>query len=235
MRPGSTTMWESNIAAWTAQRTVHAVEILGEAGLSVQGRPIRDADDQAAWLAATLRGLELGPAHVLGVSSGGWLVVNLALHDPDPVASLSLIDPACVFGRFPLKIVVASLATLPAAPKFLRNRTLRWISGGVAVDDEPIARVIASAMTEFRLAVPAPSYPGDDELRALRVPTLALIAGRSEIHDGRKAFERARSLLPDVRAELWPEATHAVTGQFSDEVNAVVLDFLRRVDDRRSE
>jgi hypothetical protein len=51
----------------------------------------------------------------------------------------------------------------------------------------------------------------------------------------RKAFERARSLLPDVRAELWPEATHAITGEFSDEVNALVLDFLRRVDDRRSE
>ena len=45
-----------------------------------------------------------------------------------------------------------------------------------------------------------PTYPADDQLRALHVPTPALIAGRSEIHDGRKAFERARSLLPDVRA-----------------------------------
>lgn len=231
-RSGSTTMWEPNIPAWAAERTVHAVEILGEAGLSVQERPIRDSDDQATWLATVLRGLELNQAHVVGVSFGGWLGVNLALHDPAPFASLSLIDPAMVFGRLPLRIVVASLATLPAAPDFLRNRVLSWISGDAPVDEEPVARVIAAAMKEFRLAVPPPSCPRDEQLRNLHVPTLALIAGRSQIHDPVKAFERARSLLPDVQAELWPEATHAITGEFADEVNARVLDFVGEVDAR---
>jgi hypothetical protein len=35
-RSGSTTMWAPNLPAWIAERTVYAVEILGEAGLSVQ-------------------------------------------------------------------------------------------------------------------------------------------------------------------------------------------------------
>jgi pimeloyl-ACP methyl ester carboxylesterase len=101
-RSGSTTMWRPNITAGATERTVHAVEILDEAGLSVQERPIRDSDDQAAWLTAALRGLGPDRAHVVELFSGGWLGVNLALHDPAPFASLSLINPAMVFGRLPL-------------------------------------------------------------------------------------------------------------------------------------
>jgi pimeloyl-ACP methyl ester carboxylesterase len=147
-RSGSTTMWAPNLPAWIAERTVYAVEILGEAGLSVQERPIRNPEDQASWLAATLAGLGLDRAHLVGVSFGGWQAVNLALHGSAAVSSLSLIDPACVFGRFPL---LASLATLPAAPEFLRRRMLSPISGGVPVDDKPAARVIAASMREFEL------------------------------------------------------------------------------------
>jgi pimeloyl-ACP methyl ester carboxylesterase len=233
-RSGSTTMWAPNLPAWAARRPVHAVEVLGEAGLSVQEREIRDAGDQAAWLAATLSGLGLERAHLVGVSFGGWLAVNLALHGCAAVASLSLIDPACVFGRIPLRMVLASLATLPAAPAFVRNRMLSWISAGAPVDDEPVARVIASAMREFRLAVPPPAYPSDDALRGLDVPTLVLIAGRSRIHHPSRAYERARSLLPDGQVELWPAASHAITGEFADEVDERVLTFVDAVEERET-
>ncbi len=208
------------------------MEVLGEAGLSVQERPLRDAGEQAAWLGDCLRGLGLQRAHLVGVSFGGWLATNLALHGSPAVASLTLIDPACVFGRFPLTMIVASLATLPAAPGFVRDRMLSWISGGAPVADEPIARVIAAAMREYRLGVPPPALPTDDQLRGLQVPTHALIAGRSQIHDGRKAYERARALLPDGRVELWPAASHAISGEFAADVNARVLDFVRAVEER---
>jgi pimeloyl-ACP methyl ester carboxylesterase len=230
-RSGSTAMWEPNLPVWAAERTVHAVDVLGEAGSSVQERPIRDADDQAAWLAATLAGLGLERAHLVGVSFGGWLAVNLAVRDARAVASLSLIDPACVLGRFPVRMVLASLAALPAAPPWVRDRMLSWISGGAPVDDEPVARVIATAMREYRIATPPPAYPRDDALRNLRVPTLALIAGRSEIHHASRAMARTR-LLPDVRAQLFPEASHAISGECAREVNACVLDFVTGVERR---
>lgn len=198
----------------------------------MQERPIRDSVDQAAWLEASLQGLGLDQVHLVGVSFGGWLAANLALRGSKRIASLSLIDPAFVFGRFPLKIILASLATLPGAPEFLRNRMLRWIAGGISIEGEPVARVIAASMREFRLAVPAPTYPTDNQLRSLRVPTLALIAGRSQIHNPKKAFERARLLMPDVLAELWPEATYAINGEFAEAVNARVLKFIDSVDAR---
>jgi pimeloyl-ACP methyl ester carboxylesterase len=231
-RAGSTTMWRPNLPAWAAERTVYAVEVLGEPGLSVQERPLRDADDQAEWLEATLAGLGLRHAHLVGVSFGGWLAVNLAVHGCAAVASLSLIDPAVTFGRLPLRMVLASLATLPMAPEFLRTRMLSWISGGAPVEGVPEARVIAASMREYKLAVPVPAYPSDAQLRGLHVPTLALIAGRSRIHDARKALDRARALLPDGQVELWPEATHALSGEFAEQVNARVLEFVRGVESR---
>jgi pimeloyl-ACP methyl ester carboxylesterase len=74
------------------------VEVLGEAGLNVQQRPIRDSEDQAAWLGATLQGLGLSRVPTWSVSFGSRLATNLALHDPGAAASLSLIDPASCSG-----------------------------------------------------------------------------------------------------------------------------------------
>jgi hypothetical protein len=68
----------------------------------------------------------------------------------------------------------------------------------------------------------------------MHVPTLALIAGRSKIHDSRKAFDRATALLPDGQAELWVEATHAISGEFAAEVTSRVLGFVGRVDGRQA-
>lgn len=231
-RSGSTAMWEPNLPAWAAERRVHAVDVLGDAGSSVQEQPIRDARDQAAWLAATLEGIGLERAHLVGASFGGWLAVNLALHDAAAVASLSLIDPACVFARFPLRMILASLAAMPASPQWLRDRMLSWISGSAPVEDEPVAQLISTAMREYRIATPPPAYPRDDALRGLHVPALALIAGRSRIHDPRRALERTR-LLPDVEAELWAEASHAISGEFAGEVNGRVLEFLETVETRK--
>lgn len=109
---------------------------------------------------------------------------------------------------------------------------LTWISGGVPVDDTPAARVIAASMREFELAVPLPRYPSDDQLRGLHVPTLALIGGRSQIHHPRKAYDRARALLPDGEVELWPQASHAISGELATAVSARVLQFVHSVEPR---
>jgi hypothetical protein len=44
------------------------------------------------------------------------------------------------------------------------------------------------------------------------------------------ALTRAKRLLPDVEAELWPEASHAISGQCAQKVNARVLGFVDRIE-----
>ena len=67
-RNASTPMWRVNIAPLLERRAVIAVDLLGEAGLSVQIRRITGADDEAQWLDDALAGLGLDGVHLLGVS-----------------------------------------------------------------------------------------------------------------------------------------------------------------------
>ncbi|GAA4095514.1 alpha/beta fold hydrolase [Actinomadura miaoliensis] len=226
-RNGTTISWRPNIEPLARRRTVFSVDLLGEPGASVQTAPIRDAADQAAWLDQTLAGLGLDRVHLVGVSIGGWTACNIAVRRPQRVASATLLDPAATLARMPLALVLRTIPTLvPFLSRRATPRFLRYVDGqGGEPLADPVGRVIDAAMSGFRTAVPQPALFGDDQLRSLSVPVLAIVAGRSVIHDPRTAYERARTLIPDVRAELWPEATHAVSGQCAARVNDRVLAF----------
>jgi hypothetical protein len=60
-RNASTPMWRVNIPALLEHRTVIGVDLLGEAGMSVQDKPITGPVDEAHWLDETLAGLGLDP------------------------------------------------------------------------------------------------------------------------------------------------------------------------------
>ncbi|MGI5160393.1 alpha/beta fold hydrolase [Microbispora sp. CA-102843] len=231
-RTASTPMWAPNLAGLSAsRRAVYAIDLLGEPGLSVQSRPFASAADHGVWLAELLTALGLDRTHLLGVSIGGWTAFRLAMHAPEKVASLSLLDPACLFGRITWKAVAVSLGTLGPLPEPWRLRLLRWISGGADVSgDEPAAALISAGMRDFAAFLPPPTYPSDEEVAAVDIPTLAVIAGRSIIHHPGRAAERARRLLARGVVELWPDASHAVNGEFPERVAARVLAFIDRLD-----
>ena len=101
----------------------------------------------------------------------------------------------------------------------LRRCVFSWISGGAPVDDSvPEAELLGAASVDFVLRAPMPKVFTDEQLRKIDVPVLALIAGRSVIHDAHRAAARARNLLPHGQVELWPEASHAINGEFPDEI-----------------
>ncbi|MFI6920680.1 alpha/beta fold hydrolase [Nonomuraea spiralis] len=231
-RTASTPMWESNLAGLITQRPVYTVDLLGEPGLSVQTRAFASSADQASWLAELLDGLGLDRVHLVGVSIGGWSAFHLALRVPEKIASVSLLDPASLFGRITWKVVVVSLGSVvPFFPESWRRWLLSWISAGAdASDDEPVANLISAGMRDFTAFLPPPTYPTDEQVAGVGVPVLALIAGRSIIHNPRKAAERARRLLPRGVVELWPDASHAINGEFPERVNSRILAFADEID-----
>lgn len=233
-RASTTVMWEPNLAAFAARGPVYALDLIGEPGRSEQTAPIRGAADQSAWLDTVLGTLDLRAVHLVSYSFGGWLATNLAVRAPERLASVTLIDPVQTFARFPLALVVRSALTLvPGISRWTRPSFMRWISDGAEVaEDDPVATVIEEGMRTYRIALPLPTVFTDAQLRSVAVPVLALIAGRSVMHDARRAVARARDLLPDVRAELWPTATHAIAGESAAEVNTRVLEFLTEIEER---
>lgn len=233
-RGASTPMWADNLPGLLEHRTVYCLDTLGEAGLSVQSAPIASVADEARWLDETLAGLGLARAHLLGVSIGGWAAVNLAVHGAARIGSLTLLDPVMTFASIPLKVVLVSGAmTSPGVPEALRRRILRWISGGTDVDDSvPVARLISAATIDFVIRLPAPKLISEDQLRALDVPVLALLAGRSVMLNATRAAARAKELLPNGRVEVWPDASHAINGEFPERIAETAGRFWDVIDHR---
>jgi pimeloyl-ACP methyl ester carboxylesterase len=234
-RNASTPMYAVNLPPLLQRRTVYSVDLLGEAGLSVQHQPMTGPDDQAQWLDETLAGLGLKRVHLLGVSIGGWTATNAAVRRPGRAASLTLLDPAMTFATIPVKTMLASIAMfVPGVPDPVVRRVLRWIAGGAEVDDSlPDAALISAGSTDFMLRSPMPKLFTDDELRSLDIPVLALIAGRSVIHDPAHAAARARNLLPRGQVELWADASHAINGEYASEIAETAADFWDEVDAQR--
>jgi len=219
-RNASTPMYAGNLPPLLQRRTVYSVDLLGEAGLSVQHQPMTGPHDQAQWLDETLAGLGLDRVHLLGVSIGGWTATNAAVRRPGRAASLTLLDPAMTFAPIPVKAILASIAMfLPGVPDAVLRRVLSWIAGGAEVDDSlPDAALISAGSTDFMLRTPMPKPFTDDQLRSLDIPVLALIAGRSVMLDAARAAARARNLLPHGQVELWSDASHAINGEYPDEI-----------------
>ncbi|WP_040812396.1 alpha/beta fold hydrolase [Nocardia concava] len=231
-RQAATPMWAANLPSLMALRPIITLDLLGEPGMSVQRAEIADAADQASWLDESLYGLGLDRVHVLGVSIGGWSAVNLAIHSPRHAASLTLLDAPMVFGPVSWKMIAVSMGSvLPGMPQRWRDALLSWISGGVeAPRDLPEGRLIASGMRDFHATLPMTKIPAESDLAAIDIPVLAIFAGRSIVHNPDRMADRARTLLSDSRVEVWPDATHALNGEFPQRIADRVAAFLAEVE-----
>jgi hypothetical protein len=149
-RNASTPMWRVNIPALLEHRTVIGIDLLGEAGMSVQDKPITGPDDEAHWLDDTLVGLGLDRAHLLGVSIGGWTAVNYAVRRPGRAASLALLDPVMTFAPIPVKALLVSAGMfLPCRSRCLlpRGQVELWADASHAINGEYPAEIAQRADT----------------------------------------------------------------------------------------
>lgn len=231
-RNAPTPVYGTNVAPLLRHRDVYCIDLLGEPGLSVQTAPIADAADQARWLEQALAGLGLAQVHLCGISIGGWAAVNHAVRHPGRAASLTLLDPAMTFDRIPVPMLVASIGmVVPGIPEFIRRRILSWIAGGSAVEEAAaVAELIKAGTADFVLKLPTPVRFTDQQLQHLNIPVLALIAGRSVVLRAHKAVAYARKLLPQGQVELWAQASHALNGEYPEEIAERAQRFWTEID-----
>lgn len=224
-------MWAPNVTALAAHHPVYCLDVIGQPGASVQTAPVRTPQDCATWLQDVLIARDMRGVHLAGCSYGGWLAFNQAIHAPERLATITLIEPANVFARSRARFKPTVVTLLPAAPRKLTRRAMAWAFGNPAIGDpmHPIVDLIVAGAHDFRAlgTSPAPRYPDDSVLASLHMPTLVLLGGRSVLTDAGAAANRARRLLPAGQVELWPTASHAVAAEQPDEVNNRILSFLR--------
>lgn len=234
--PGTTSgapMWADNLPSLLQIGDVYALDLLGEPGHSIQDRPLSDDADKAAWLAEVIAALPEEGVHLVGLSLGGWTALNLALHHGDGIAGVTLLDPVVSFADIPWATIVRSpAAVLPWLPRTWRDAFTSYVSGGAEVEDLPVAHMIEAGMAHYRMTAPPPTRITPEQLGELTVPILAIIAGRSVIHDPAQAAETARAALPDGRVVVLADASHALNGEYPEEIAALITDFVAEVEAR---
>ncbi|MET9246069.1 alpha/beta fold hydrolase [Nonomuraea sp. NPDC003709] len=87
-------MWLADVATWARRFRVHAVDLIGEPGLSAPSRPPLEPGVYAGWLAEVLAGLGVERVSIAAVSLGGWMALDYATCRPDRVERLALMCPS---------------------------------------------------------------------------------------------------------------------------------------------
>lgn len=226
-RSSPTPVWADNMPSLLKVADVYAVDLLGEPGMSVQEVPITRDADNAAWLDQTLAALPEEKFNVLGLSIGGWTATNLAVHRPERINALMLVDPVHTFSDIPAETAVRAIpASVPWLPKSWRDSFNSYTAGGAPVEDVPLARMTETAMSAYTIKLPQPTLIADEDLAALKMPVLAILAGESVMHDVDASRDVAEGRLRNGTVAVFPEASHAVGSEESTAITRKIQKFL---------
>jgi pimeloyl-ACP methyl ester carboxylesterase len=220
--------WYLHVAALAQDGPVYAIDMPGDPNPSVARAPLTPPDACAAWLDELLGQLSAGqhgdgPAHLVGLSYGGWIAMNQAIRAPGRVASLTLLDPAGLTkldARFWWWLSISGLATLTPMP--LRRHLARWLDSPFMLEQELI-KLMWAGSRGFRME---PKFPGvltDDELRAITVPVLLITGARSALLTPAEARARG-SLMPHAEVAIVP-GSHGGFDRI-DELNRKMVAFI---------
>ena len=225
----TSTMWAVNIADFARHYRVYALDVMGQPSKSIPTEPVRNADDYAAWLAATLDGLHLDRVFLAGQSYGAWLALNFAVAAPERVRRLVLLSPGGGFVRMARQFSLRGMLMMLLPTRIVVNWFFRWL-GITARGGQSALELMYLGLKHFRVPVETlrvmPVMFPEDRLRAMRVPTLLLIGEHEVICDPATALARARRLFPDLQSELVPQSSHDMCFSQHRIVDARVLDFL---------
>ncbi|BDH56429.1 alpha/beta fold hydrolase [Tsukamurella sp. PLM1] len=216
-------MWAENLSRMLADGgAVYAVDALGDAGMSIQDKPIRGEDDVAAWVDEVRAALGLGRVHLVGHSFGAWSAANYAARHPDRVVSLTLWEPILVFAGLRWQMYVAVLpSALPFLPESLRRKGLSWIGGDDSGDPRAsaVGAMVDSGTSGYVAKLPTPAVLDGAARARLTMPVFVGLGERSAMTDTAAAASAARR-LPNATVRVWPDGTHSLPMQYPDELQA---------------
>jgi pimeloyl-ACP methyl ester carboxylesterase len=226
-RSSASPVWADNLPSLVRLRDVYTVDLLGEPGLSIQQRPVTADADHAQWLHEVLQALPEPRFHLFGLSFGGWTAMNLALHQPAKVAGVILLDPVLTFADLSTAVILRSIpVSVRWAPRSWRDDFASWTANDAPVEDVPVADMIEEGLQSYVMKLSTPTRPRHDRLTRLDVPVLVLLAGRSRMHDAAAAAAYAQRVLPAATVRTYPDASHAINGEYPEEIAADVGAFV---------
>lgn len=225
-------MWAPNIADFSRDYHVYAIDVMGQPSKSVPDRPVASRAEYVEWLTATLDALRLPRVALVGMSFGGWLALGYAVARPERVEKLVLLSAG---GLLPLakQFTLRGMLMMLYPARATVNGFMHWLG----IDAGPIVELMYLGLKHFRMAAETarvmPIAFSEEELGSLQMPTLVLFGDREVICDPAAALARARRLIPNCEGELVPGPRHEMSASHHEVVDTHVLRFLRRHPERR--
>jgi 3-oxoadipate enol-lactonase len=239
-------MWDDQFEVFARRYRVLRYDVRGFGRSSLPGGPYSHVEDLRELLGVA----GIDSAALVGASMGGRIALDYALMFPSRVRALVLVGPGLADHEWSAPVAAAGKAEDEALDRGDLDEAVEvnlraWVDGPHRAPDEvdPAVRrrVGEMQLQAFRVQVPAleadpPPGPGDRleppasaRLAEVRVPTLIVVGGVDQ-PDILEISERLGAGIPGAESVLIPDAAHVPNMERPAEFNAVVLDFLDRVD-----
>lgn len=228
-------MWTEMMAALAAHHRCYALDTIGDAGLSVNRRDLKKPEDFVQWLDEVLEQLIPGkPVNLMGISYGGFIAAQYALHRPERVQGVVLLAPGATVLPISRTFMLRMALLAVPLPGLGLRAMFRWLFQDAARGSESaragLDRAIEYLLMVVRLyALPRPPMPtviDDAGWQAFRAPCLFMVGEHEKIYSAKKAVERLNRVAPQVKTEIIPGAGHDLTLVRPDLVIAKAVGFL---------
>jgi pimeloyl-ACP methyl ester carboxylesterase len=235
----SSLLWARNIGALAGSFRTYAVDSIYDFGRSVFIRKLKTPEDLVQWLDELFNTLGLGNnINLMGLSYGGWMTSQYALHHQNRLEKIVLLAPAATVADFSWGFILRGIRLWLWPYRSSYREFMTWALGDIEQNKNEGLELIEEeteieflAMRSFKPKMPAsPTVLTDEQWRSLEVPILYMVGENEVIYSisAEEVVSRLNKNVPQIETELIPNAGHGFTSLQADIVNQKVLEFLKK-------
>lgn len=191
--------------------------------------------DYAACLAAVVNAVDLGPAHIVGLSWGSTVALELFRRHPEVVATLILTGAYAGWkGSLPADEVAARIAgvrrMLDAPPEHFDPTLPGLFAAEPPASAVPLLEAMTADVRRHSMQTALSIMAATDlnfVLPTISVPTL-LVWGEVDVRSPLRIAHEFREAIPNATLIVIPGCGHVTSLDRPDEFNRVVREFCRR-------
>jgi pimeloyl-ACP methyl ester carboxylesterase len=220
--------WHFVVEDLCRDRVVYALDTIGTAGRSVQTAPLTEESDFATWVGEVLDELGLDRVHLVGYSHGAWHAGLVALHAPERLASVTLVEPGGVFDKPSWSVLFKMIRFGMRRSDENIRKMGEWMTPGYVIPDPQFT--CAKEALNYRSGIGWARVLTDAEVQSISVPTLVIYGAETVVANPGVAAARVAELLSNAEIEIYPGTGHGILGQIPDLVVPRILAFAQQHD-----
>jgi len=229
-------IWLPGIANLSEEFRTYAVDNVYDFGRSVYTDSMHTSDDLAMWLDELFDklGMEDG-INLAGLSYGGWLAGEYALHAPERLNKVILLGPAATILPFRPEFIKKMIISMIPHRYFFKN-VVYWSLEDAVKKDSLSKRYVDNHVEDAYLGLrcfkfkqpPSPDVLSDNELRSIKVPMLFLAGENEKVYDAGKAAARIKRIAPQIETAVLPGCGHDLWITERELVCDMIVEFLKK-------